>query len=567
MFKAMWNKMNTDMKKQEWFLLIFIIAGALIFRLILSTKSFAIGFDEVNYLKLAASAHLNGVNHVFHTYWSPFYSIVVALFAYLVPDYEIAGRLVSMLSSTLLIVPLFFFVKTHFNKKVAFAVAILGSCYTISAHFSVKAESDSIYSFIAVIAIILGWNILNAKSLGKSIVLGILFGCAYLTRPEGIGFLVTYSGIVFLVVIAQIFKRKSFMPYVYILMLTNLGFGVTSFPYLYFLKQHTGAWTISTKGTVNQQGEMYVRNQDKFKENPFHSLNDDNTRLVQDEIYHIGNFVSKVEQQKSDVIKVSIGSVAKKVFENFYKLVTQAFTQVLPMPLVLLLGLGLFSKSWSGKDALVNLYLLAFIIFFWFIVIPVFHITIRYFIPLIPVALIWVANGAEHFVEWFKKTIQKSVPQFKSEFALNVAGLVIVTVVIASTALLPEFGKHMQKNKYSTQLWAPAIEQKQAGLWLKNKGAKSPIIMAYNHAVSFYAGNYEIAESVEIPENRVDRLLAYANFRDVDYLVLNERYKSYHPLINHLYENKDVPPELTLIYDETSANGLRTLIYQVLKRN
>ena len=122
----------------------------------------------------------------------------------------------------------------------------------------------------------------------------------------------------------------------------------------------------------------------------------------------------------------------------------------------------------------------------------------------------------------------------------------------------------MSKSILSTEEWAPCIEQKKAGLWLKKNGVKSPIIMAYNHAVSFYAGNYNIKESVEIPENKIDRILEYAKFRNVKYLVLNDRYKHHHPLIEHLYEQRDIPQNLKLIYLDKEKNSLKTLIYEII---
>jgi len=556
--------MNKEMKNRDWMALGAIVFGALAFRLIFMSKMYAIGFDEVNYLKLAASANLHGLNHALHAYWSPFFPIVVALFSYIIRDVELAGRLVSILCSSLVLIPLFFFVKKHFSKRIAYGVSLLIACYSIFAYFGAKVESDSLYSFVGILGIICGWSAVNDRNRWLAFFTGILFGFAYLTRPEGIGFLIVFWAIIFLLIIIYIISRQKFLALIYVFLLSGIGFGLTSFPYLFFLHKATGAWTISTKGTVNQQGEMYVMQKDRYQENPFHVLNEDDSRLLQDEIYHLGTFVNTVQKENKPVVKISMISLVKKVFENLYLMFTEAFTKVMPVPLLLLFGLGLFAKPWFKDQALVHLYLLSYLVFFWLLIIPIFHITIRYFIPLLPISFVWIAMGADNFLEWFAtsaKEMSNHLPRF---LPVKVIGFLLVLSIILGGAILPEFGKRMKKNMDSTEDWAPCIEQKKAGLWLKTQGAKSPIIMAYNHAVSFYAGNYNIKESVEIPENTIDRILQYARKRQVDYLILNDRYRAKHPLIAHLFDQENVPQELRLIYNEKEKSGLRTLIYEML---
>ena len=560
MLNRLWKNIINDMSKKDWLILFAIASCAILVRLFLMSKSYAIGFDQVNYLKLAASGKINGFNHVFHTYWSPFYPLIVALFSYVIRDFELAGRLLSILCAVVIIFPLFFFVKNHFNKRIAYGASILTACYTFSAYFSVKAETEFIYSLVSLGGIILGWSALKSKRYGKAILAGILFGLAYLSRPEGIGFLIVFWVVGFVILISQIINRRKFVSYLYILVLSGIGFGAVSFPYLYYLHQATGTWTISTKGIANQLGEKYLREKKENEPHPFHVLNEDNTILLQDEVYHTGNFTTMLKPGSESGSKNLVAGIAKKLFENLYKLLTEAFTRVLPIPLIILLGLGLFVKPWSRESTLLNLYLLSYIVFFWFILIPVFHITLRYFVPLLPVSFIWIASGADNFMEWLTATIKNSFEKLPAKLI----SLIVLISAILFSSILPEFGKQFKKSILSTEEWAPASEQKKAGIWLRENSADSPIIMAYNHAVSFYAGNYEIKESVEIPENGVDRLLKYAEHRGVQYLVLNDRYKHHHPLIEHLYEQRDVPLNLKLIYYDSEKNGLQTVIYEVM---
>lgn len=554
---------NGKMTRKDWLYLVLIFAGAILFRVLLMTKAYTVGFDEVNYLKLAASGRINGLNHVLHTYWTPMYPLAVALFSYIVPDFEAAGRWLQILLATTIIFPLFFFVKKYYGKPVAFGTILLIAFFTFSARFSIKAETEFVYSFTAIVGILLGWHVLKTQSILKSAGVGLLFGAAYLARPEGIGFYLVFAGIILLVMLNQLFTRKNIVSSILILFVSGAACALVITPYIVFVHHETGQWTISTKGTVNQQGAMYVKNMAQYTENPFHVLNEDNTKLLQDEIYHTGTFVKTTHEQGAPVVKIEIKELAKKVFENLYSLITKELTGVLAVPILILLGLGLFFSPWTKESVWINLYLLSFIAFFWFGLIPVFHITLRYFVPLLPISFIWIASGAIHLIGWGEETLKNAFPKWPGWPSTRLVSLALVVVLILAGAVLPELGKRMSKNEFSVDEWAPAIEQKKAGLWLKEQGIHAPIIMAYNHAVSFYAGNYEIKESIEIPENKIDRVIAYAKHRGAKYLVLDDRYKNYHPLIADIYEQKNVPPQLKLIYFDKMKNGIKTLIYEI----
>ncbi|MEE4311955.1 MAG: glycosyltransferase family 39 protein [candidate division KSB1 bacterium] len=551
------------MKRNDWIYLAIILIVAFAFRMLLALRFGAIGFDEVNYLKLAASGNIYGLNHVLHTYWSPFYPLVTALFSYIIPDYETAGRMVSVLSATFVLLPLFFFTRQYYSKKIAFGTIILTALFSFSAYFSAKAEADSLYSLISISSIVLGWSILKSKSVMRSIWLGILFGFAYLTRPEGIGLLIVFVIILLAIVLFHIIKRLQWKSYGSILILTFLMFVVTSLPYIIYLHQATGQWTISAKGAANQQGSSFVMKKGAKAVHPFHVLSEDNKTLKQDEIYHLGTFNKSIKSEGSAPIKVSVKDIAKKYSENIYNLFSEALPKLMPLPLILLLSLGLFAIPWKKEQLHVNLYILAFIVFFWFGVVPVFHVTLRYFIPLLPLIFIFLVSGIDVFSKWFEGSIGNYFSIGSRAGLIRIGGVSLAILMILVSSIIPEFGKRMRKNTFSTDEWAPCIEQKKAGKWLKQNSDEIPVVMAYNHAVSFYAGNYNIKESVEIPLNEIDRVMEYMTHRDVKYLVLNDRYRHKAPLISHLFDKRDVPSSLELVYEKEEKNGLRTLIYEI----
>ncbi len=97
------NSFNLPPRKT---LAIIAIAG-LALRLFFLRYRFAVAFDEVNYLKLGVSGYLNGLGDILHTYWSPLLPGLIAFSSQFFDSYELAGRMVSISASTLLIFPVY----------------------------------------------------------------------------------------------------------------------------------------------------------------------------------------------------------------------------------------------------------------------------------------------------------------------------------------------------------------------------------------------------------------------------------------------------------------------------
>jgi len=408
--------------------------------------------------------------------------------------------------------------------------------------------------------VLFGWWMLKNYSLAMALLTGIVSGLLYLTRPEGIGFLFIAAAWVIAGVLLRLFLISRLRA-VYLLVFLFAGFLVVSSPYLLFLKRATGKWTLSVKGTANLQMDTPVGEPKPH----FHGLDPSNSSVRIDEIYHLGTFASGMNGPRNPAVKVSVKAIALKYIKNLYKVLKSgipAFLTTLPL---LFIGAGLIGRKWQVGEGKKNLYMLSFLGFYWFGVVPLFHINERYFTSMWPLVSVWIAQGGLVFYSWLK--------EYPLSFKLNRKPKARDAVVAASAVLalwvllsfLPELGRVLGRSPNSSDYWADAVEQKAAGLWLKAHGVKSPVIMARNHAVSFYAGNYDIRESVTLPSNEISRVLQYARARDVDYLVLDERYKDDYAQLAPLLEGRNVPPQLKLIYEEELPNGLKTVIYEVLK--
>ena len=557
------------MFSNKFYFIALLLIAALIIRIFFLRFEYAVGWDEVNYLKLGASGAIHGLNHVLHPYWSPLYPFFVAFAGKMTSNFELAGRLVSIFFGTILIVPVYLFAEKYLSKKVAWFCSLLIVFFPTLIESSVSALTESLYIFMAISGVILGFIALQKESIWLAALTGGLFSLAYLTRPEGFGFLIVFIGLTGCLLLCQIFKNHKYQL-LFLPVSTIASFVIISSPYFYYLHHVTGKWTISSKGTTNMQGSITAMENKGNKPNPWLLLNEENTHLPDDEIYHTGEFLkyyqhgNQVHDSVADqkVVKINGFLIFKKYMKNFYEVITTGISQVISLPLILLALLGLFGKPWDRRRIWRELYLISYIIFFWILLIPMFHVTERYMLQMVPIVLFWSGLGVDRMAEWIQKT-SMAFQIFQNKRILFALKMFFVLMLVGSF-FIPGLFRMTLKNPLSSEKWVEPIEQKKAGLWLKEYSNETPIIMAWNHAISFYAGNYNIKETISIPRNDLDRVLAYARNRGAKYLALNEKNREDFPTINFLLDERNVPPDLKLIYKDDSIDGLKTMIYEIL---
>ncbi len=532
-----------------------IVLVALGFRIFLFRFRYAIGFDEPHYLQLAASAVLNGFKNILHPHWSPMYPSLIAVMSLLVKDFELAGRLVSAISGSLVVLPAFFLTQELFNRKTAYFIAVLIALYPPLAFISTSVLTESVYILLSISGVTIGWFALKKHSIIMGLITGVLFGMSYLTRPDGIGYLIVFLCVGIVLVLYNIFSKAKKARLIVILLVSTIVFLAISSPYLIYLRKTVGKWTLSLKWETARYDIGSLR-----------KLSEDNKFLPVDMGWHIGNFhLLKSTQKRVDSFSGSF--LFKRVAKNYYDLIKTAIPRVLTGSLFILLILGIFGDPLQKEKLKCSVYLISYILFFWFALIPFFMPLERYMLPILPICFVWIGNGINVLYRWLISSFRSlfvNWPEFLEK--ANGISVLLIVIFLLFFSYLPELGKIINRDKYSTDPWADAIEQKKAGLWLKEHTDKPPIIMCQNHSIDFYAGNYNVRQSTNIPRNKLSRILEYAKYRGVEYIVLNERYlENYYPHLSFLLEGKNVPPNLKLVYEDIEKNGLKTVIYKLLK--
>ncbi|MFQ5706571.1 MAG: ArnT family glycosyltransferase [bacterium] len=539
--------------------ILLLMVVAFLFRIMLMHYRFAVTFDEVNYLKLGVSGHLKGLSQVLHTYWTPLLPALISVSCSIFSDYELAGRMVSILAGTLLVVPVYYLGKFVYDKTVGLIAAGFVALFPPLAFQSTQVLTEPVFMLFATSAILFGLLMLKRYSVGFAMLAGLATGILYLTHPQGFGYFLLIAFWILFGAATRLFLIKPLRALWMIVPFVLLSFGLSA-PYLLYLKHKTGTWTLSAKASANQQFESFS-GQGNY--DPFRAWDPEKKIVPIDLIYHQGTFLNATDGEENSISEVHFGPFLKKYVKNVYTMLKSAIPSLLTLFPLMLLGVGLVGSRWKNQQGKLFFFLLSFIAFFWFGIIPAFHITERYLTPLLPVCAIWVAAGAVQAHSWLQE--YHPLKKVARKIKLRPEGLAAVALVAAFAifSFLPELGRIVSRRPGDTDFWADPVEQKQAGLWLKENASGAKIIMSRNHAVDFYAGSYDITQSVTIPTSDLQGVLEYAKYRGVNYIVLNERYESAYPDLRELFQTEQPIPGLRLIYNKKYPAQLITKIYRL----
>ena len=185
-----------------------------------------------NFTRGAFKEALSGV-------FPPFYPLMIGFFHFLVPDIELAGRLVSLVFGVLLIYMCFLFFKRFLDEKKALIGALFVAIHPYLVKYSAQVLSESLAIFLFTVTIYLfykGWLDSDVKAIGLS---GFFLALTYLTRPEYVVFYIPLALI--------LLKEKRFRH----TMALVLSFLVLAFLYVLYMRFETGAWILTKKALLN----------------------------------------------------------------------------------------------------------------------------------------------------------------------------------------------------------------------------------------------------------------------------------------------------------------------------
>ncbi|MEP6901083.1 MAG: glycosyltransferase family 39 protein [Actinomycetota bacterium] len=543
---------------------VFVLVCALfafLIRFFLIPQASVINGDGIYYAILGKKIISGDIYGGISAYWSPLYSFLIGISSLFFQDLEFAGRFVSVVAGTLLIFPAYFLIRNFYGRRSAYLGTILLVIHPSLILSSTWVMTESLYALIFTTAILIGSYALRHGKKRFFFIIGLLFGAAYLTKPESLAFI----GLFFVLTAGAKFFRRNlqFRRLIagYLLLLS--GFAVFFLPYVVFLHQKTGHWTISQKLLSNVPSFDSGKGLLKLTDNGQITMRD---RLFGD-VYDPENQPTVNQPTVNQPIvnqpliasappesphsRFGIGQLISKTFDNLKKQVREHIPAILPYPFILLAIIGLFFRHWTKRRTAKEIYLFSFVACT-FIGYALTVIELRYLFTIIPILIGWASFGIVGFSNFVSTTVSGFL---KTNRKVNPIWLQIFILITLAAFLKPLFSSQYKPE----ELQNVPFEEKQAGLWLKHRISQPSLIMASNATSAFYAE----AKHIYVPDEEFSVVLEYAKRKKVDYLVFSQRRLNNTPNAFPINE-ENLPGELKLVYKDEQNPNYKILIYQLL---
>jgi len=412
----------------------------------------------------------------------PLYPLLMSLFSLDSTHVEMAGRLLSLFFGTLTIIPLFYLVKEAIGQKEAIFSALFYSFHPYLVTYSGMLLTEATYWGFLILSVYFFWTGLKKEKVWRIALSGCFLGLAYLTRPEGLGYVLVY---LIWIIVSGGLKKNWFRKLILIGVLTLTIF-IFVIPYVIYIHQETGGWLISKKAVAVQS--------DLLKENP------------EQVDPSIGIEQNKPVSGDSKVLWITHNII------QFLPSVTYRYLRAYHFSLWLFLFFGLIRVRRKMIDY--ELFIASLVLFHLVSLSTFLPSTIRFSIPVIPLSLLWAGTGLLEMKRYLEK--------IKGANAEKVIFLFVVLVILTQ---LPQNLKPERSFR---------AEQKKVGLWLKQNTPPDTIIMSNSPQETFYADRefMMIPSGISTPGNpgkSYKEIILYARAKGVRYILVNKNTHEMNP--------------------------------------
>nr|MBC8551641.1 hypothetical protein [Candidatus Brocadiales bacterium] len=462
--------------------------------------------------------------------------------------------------------------------------------------------SDSTYFFLFISALGLGYFAIVNRKLLLVALTGICSALAYLTRPEGVGILIIVAFWCALKDCARIkilWKEKLIS-----ILILVVSFLVFSMPYIVFIKQDTGSWSLTKKKKVSNlaglekviatlKSDRSVKEEsDKEMEEPDlveskkvvvapgndRSVEEDNNKekdvsdlaVSEKELDTLKNdrLVKESSDKKKsywrDIIRQMTARKSNfKIHLNGIIHVIKKYVSTFHPFLFILLIIGVIDWTRIDRKRFFGIYVTSTIVFYLIILyrLNLTHLghgdniyqypSRRHLMPLVIPAVFCVGLGVCAAGAWIHEKFHNChfIVGFK-ELLKSTWIVQLIVLIIVVSVLLPKTLKPQRFDKHGIKV---------VGQWIKTNSHKpSPVILSDSSRNAYYAGGKHVQMY------GINDALGEAQARKADYMIIMQR--DYEVMEKELLQYiKD--KKITLAYkypEKNSLNKRSVFLYEVL---
>jgi len=537
--------------RKEKLLLFTVILTGIIIR-ILKFDDVNLVTDTVVYSRLGKNLiefgrYAFGENYNMGVFFPPGYPILIGLFNLLFHDLFFTAKFVSLILGMASIILAYLIGKELYNKEAGLFAAVLFAFYPILIIVSVQGYSDAPFFAFLLLTLYFYLKTHREDNYVQSAVLGLITGITYLIRPEAMFVLILPFLQIFGIFGERIgFSRRRLVHFV----ITFALFATVISPYMIFIKNYTGKFTLSGKSNISillgklsgdRNYHQIVNAPDNVYDTVAFALNESKTELM--------GWSRHINLSLKDYILGDMRGFIKRYQKNMTQEI-QVLIKLL-VPFILPFFFSFFYRDLL-KDEKKIFFLILPLIFL--AIYPMFVVIEKQSMLIVLFLLIFSSGGFPLSRETLNKLGEYYGIQDSRLFRLfgrYIKHLMII-MLIAGSLLYLKFSTFEHHDKAH----AKPEEHKRAGYYLKaklNPDYEELNIMSKFPYVSFYSNS----RFTMIPYASVDDVVLFAKKYNVDFIVVDERALGGWKFYNELLHMDKYSDEVELFYEDTSEKTIK----------
>ena len=540
----------TNKKNISVAMLFLIMVGAFVLRLYFFLQEGFITTDGYYYMMVGKNLLETGRYEIFgnpQLIFSPGYPILIGVANIFFDNLVFSARFISFICGIITVYLMYLICEKMLNKKAglfaSFVVAINYSLITASQ----ETWSESSYIFFMLLILYIYIKIIEKYKAYLVFVLGLSIGFLYLIRTEGIIFL--------LLPFIYFFNVKDLNKFFRSLVIVMFSFFLITGSYINFLYQNTGVLSFSNKSDVNIMAGLITNGKD------YGNVNSEDILLyekVNSNYNEETNNIEIPEEYKNNSLAGLFMQDSKYFLNKYFTALKSEFKILIidhqTSSFFVLLFIFFINRKIIIYHFKKNIFLLIFPLIF-LLIFPLYHIESRYMLQIL-IFIILLCSLIFALPIKLDHLKQRKLKNIAISSSKVISYMVVFIIIVQSFANLVT-GVFIEKPDYP-------VEHKIVGQYItnyKDYDPKENIIMSRKPFVSFYSGSEKFW--VTIPYTSVDNVIKFAKSRNVNYIIIDQRYVGMRDNYKELENLNNSFDSVELIFEDSSVKPIK--VFKLIK--
>jgi 4-amino-4-deoxy-L-arabinose transferase-like glycosyltransferase len=478
--------------------------------------------------------------------YPPLFPAAIGLLTFVGLSAETAGRLVSVVCGSALVLPIFGIAASLYDRRVALVAAVLVAVHPLLVTLSVTVFSEPLYTVLMTGGVFFVLHGRRQGRLRSFAAAGALFGLSYLTRPEAILFPLIVTALLAVELRRQ--RRDALVRGGALL----ASFAVFALPYIAFISYQTGQLRVECKTPESFWAQKKVAEGVPMDQMLFGIDRD----LHETGGANMSNLevIRSLELAPRERLRF-MGRSAVRIVPSVASFLLGA--GALGQPLLLgLVALGLFRTAWSRQRARQELVPAVWCACLVAPLLGIGHFYVRFALPFVPVLVLWAARGAVELGAWAADTARGlgGAARLTERMAAgaSAAGVALLALV-AGAGIRSSQGLDIERHGRGMQ-----GTERAAGRWLRETQADARTVMDIGPLIAFYGG----LKLVPLPYADAELALRYIDKKDVDVLVLRSATRRSRPYLGEWLDRGIPGQRAERLRTFTDSEGNSIVLYR-----